>query len=118
MDEDVLSVQVPGEDGSFGILPRHASMTALTDSGLLKVITANNEVVELIIHDGFAQIKGNVVTVLTRSAENPQDIDLNRAREAAKRAQKRLGGDRKEYDSLRAQASLRRALMREKLSRS
>ena len=118
LEAEVASVQFPGGDGSFGILPRHAAMTSLTESGLLTGKVADGSKIERIIHDGFAQIKDNVVTVLTRSAETPAEVNLERARESAKRAQDRLQNPRPEYDLVRVQASLRRALMREKLSRS
>jgi F-type H+-transporting ATPase subunit epsilon len=73
---------------------------------------------EFLIHDGFAQVRKNVVTVLTRSAEKPQDIDLDRARQAADRAKERLQARVAELDLFRAQAALRRALMREMHARS
>ena len=68
LETEAVSVQFPGEDGSFGILPRHAAMTSLTESGLLRARTAQGEQIEYVIHDGFAQVRNNVVTVLTRSA--------------------------------------------------
>jgi len=111
-------VQFPGGDGSFGILPRHAAMTSLTESGLLTCKVADGSKIERIIHDGFAQIKDNVVTILTRSAEIPAEVDLERAKEAAQRAEERLQNPKPEYDLFRVQASLRRALMRQKLSPS
>ena len=93
-------------------------MTSLTESGLLTGKVADGSKIERIIHDGFAQIKDNVVTILTRSAEIPAEVDLERAKEAAQRAEERLQDPKPEYDLVRVQASLRRALMRQKLSPS
>ena len=117
LETEAVSVQFPGEDGSFGILPRHAAMTSLTESGLLRARTAQGEQIEYVINDGFAQVRNNVVTVLTRSAEKPDEIDLERARAAVERARGRMLETQAEIDLVRAQMALRRALMRERLAR-
>jgi len=117
LDMEASSVQFPGEDGLFGILPRHAAMTSLTESGMLSAKSATGETMEMIVHDGFAQVANNVVTVLTRSAEQPAEIDLDRAKKAAERARQRLLVGKNEVDFVRAQMALQRALIRERLAR-
>ncbi|MDA1259756.1 MAG: ATP synthase F1 subunit epsilon [Planctomycetota bacterium] len=117
VETEAVSVRVPGEGGSFGVLPRHASMVSLTDSGLLSARTPDGRTLEFLIHDGFAEVRDDVVTVLTRSAEDPAAIDLERAAEAAKRARDHLRAEAADMDSARAVAALRRALMREKVAR-
>lgn len=118
LEAEVVAVRFPGADGSFGILPRHAAMVSLTESGLLRARGADGAVVELLIHDGFAEMRGKVLTVLTRSAEAPAQVDLERARQAAQRARERLRNDRSKVDLIRAEAALRRAIAREKYGRS
>jgi len=117
LDEQVSMVQIPGEDGQFGVLPRHAAMVALTDSGPLHAKTASGESLDLIIHDGFAEIRDDVVTVLSRSAEKMAEIDLERAQKAAERARERMRLQSDDIDRARAVAALRRAMMRERLAR-
>lgn len=117
VDTEVRSVVFPGEDGEFGILPRHAAMVSLTESGILHAELPDGSRMEYVVHDGFAEVRDNVVTVLSRSAEKPEAIDLERARRAAERAMERLRADRTEIDLARAQIALRRALMREKAAR-
>jgi F-type H+-transporting ATPase subunit epsilon len=111
------SVRVPGEDGSFGVLPRHATMVALTDTGTLHVRDESNQEQLFLIHDGFAEVRDNVVTILSRSAELPDQIDLERAQRAAERAREHMRGQVADVDMVRATAALRRALLREKLAR-
>jgi len=111
------SVRVPGEDGSFGVLPRHATMVALTDSGPLYVTDPSGQEQVYLVHDGFAEVRNNVVTILSRSAELPEQIDLARAERAAKRARERIHDRVDDVDMVRASAALRRALLREKLAR-
>ena len=59
----------------------------------------------------------DVLTVLTRSAEDPAKIDLERAAKAAARARERMRLQASDVDQARAVAALRRALMREKVAR-
>ena len=116
-DTEVRSVVFPGEDGQFGILPRHAPMVSLTTSGLLRAVDSDGKEFEYVIHDGFAEVRDNIVSVLSRSAEKPEEIDIDRAEAAAKRAMDRLRAEKSEIDMARAQIALRRALMREKAAR-
>lgn len=117
IESQAVSVRVPGEGGSFGVLPRHAPLVATTDSGLLTARTPDGRTLEFLIHDGFAEVRDDVVTVLTRSAEDPAAIDLERAAAAAERARNHLRAEAADLDYARAVAALRRALMREKIAR-
>lgn len=117
VETQAVSVRVPGEGGSFGVLPRHAPLVALTDSGLLTARTPDGRTLEFLIHDGFAEVRDDVVTILTRSAEDPAAIDLERAADAAARARDNLRAEASDVDHARAVAALRRALMREKVAR-
>ncbi|MHC4824557.1 MAG: ATP synthase F1 subunit epsilon [Planctomycetota bacterium] len=117
LDAQVQSVQIPGDDGQFGVLPRHASMVALTESGSLHAKDSAGEPLDFIIHDGFAEVRDNVVTVLSRSAEKMAEIDLERAQKAAERARERMRLHDDDIDRARAVAALRRAMMRERLAR-
>ncbi len=117
LEAEVSSVRFPGEDGSFGVLPRHAAMVSLTESGPLHAVTASGEQLEFLIHDGFAEVRDNVLTVLTRSAEKPGEVDLDRAKRAAERARDRIRNDRTKVDYVRAVSALRRAIAREKYGR-
>jgi F-type H+-transporting ATPase subunit epsilon len=117
IETEVVSVRIPGESGSFGVLARHAPLVALTGSGLLTAVRADGSNVEFLIHEGFAEVRDDVVTVLTRSAEDPAKIDLERAAQASVRARERLQKADPELDEERAHAALRRAIMREKVAR-
>jgi F-type H+-transporting ATPase subunit epsilon len=70
------------------------------------------------VSGGFAEALPDRVTILAESAERRRDIDLERARAALERAQKRLSEQRskEEFDFVRAQAALQRALMRLKVA--
>ncbi|MDP6964040.1 MAG: F0F1 ATP synthase subunit epsilon [Planctomycetota bacterium] len=117
LEAEVSNVQIPGADGMFGVLPRHAQLVSLTASGLLTAAAENGEQIEMLIHDGFAEVSADAVVVLSRSAEKVSEIDVDRARRAAKRAQERLRSKDSAIDVARASAALRRALLRERLAK-
>ena len=54
--------------------------------------------------------------MLTRSAERPEEIDVERARRAKERAAQRLEQKSSDMDAARAQAALQRALARLKVA--
>lgn len=115
LDQQVSSVTVPGVDGQIGILPRHAPMIAVLDTGVLSY-TVDGKKSALFVSGGFAEMRGETVRVVTEAGERPEEIDEARAKEAEKRARERLSGGKaitgEPIDLLRAEAALRRALMR------
>jgi len=70
------------------------------------------------VSGGFAEALPQKVTILAESAERRRDIDLERARAALERAQKRLAEQRskEDHDFVRAQAALQRALIRMRIA--
>ena len=112
LDEQTDAVRLPGVDGSIGILPRHAHMVAALDAGELTYRTASGDK-SLFVAGGFAEVRDGTVRVVSQAGELPEAIDEERARASEKRARERLTVRGKtDIDILRANASLRRALMR------
>jgi len=116
LDRSVASVRLPALDGSIGVLPRHAPMIAALDTGLLRFRAQTGAAEEcLFVSGGFAEVRGETLRVVSEAGEKPEEIDEARAREAEKRARERLVVKRMEgepIDLLRAEAALRRSLMR------
>jgi F-type H+-transporting ATPase subunit epsilon len=118
VDTQVESVRLPLLDGSAGVLPRHAPMIAALDIGLLFFRTPGGPEQQMFVSGGFAEVRGDVVRVVTQAGERPEEIDEERALEAEKRARERL--DRRmsgrspgeAIDALRAETALKRALFR------
>lgn len=116
VDTTADQVQFPAVDGSMGVLPRHAAMVAALDSGHL-CWTQGGASEHMFVAGGFAEVRDNTVRVVTEASEPASAIDIERAGQAAERARARLRERRveegtAEFDVLRAEASLRRALMR------
>jgi len=119
LDEVVDSVVVPATDGLTGILPRHARMVAALAAGDMKYLQGGREQ-HLFVSGGFAEVHDDTVRVITEASERPTEIDVDRAHRAAERARERLRGRElgpgEGYDHLRAEAALRRALVRQRLA--
>lgn len=111
LKEDVEFVVLPGVDGELGILPEHAALIAALDSGVIRY-TANGTTKKLATSGGFVEVADNKATVLADTAEFGELIDLERARAAQERAEKRLAHKTQDIDTRRAELALRRATAR------
>ena len=121
VDTPASSVRVPATDGSMGIFPRHAAMVAALDAGEL-IFKQDGEETRLFVAGGFADVRDNTLRILTPAGEKPEEIDVERAQEAERRARERLKplrtdltAESAEIDVMRATAALRRAIMRLKV---
>jgi F-type H+-transporting ATPase subunit epsilon len=105
-------VVVPGVEGSFGVLPGHAPLLSLVGIGEVMHRTGREEH-HLAVSGGFAEVGPDHVTILTETAERPEEIDLDRARAAHGRAEQRLRSTAvEETDVDRALSALARARAR------
>ncbi len=119
LDAEVRSVQFTGVDGSYGILPGHAPLMTATEPGPVTIQYGDGREQQLAMTDGFAEMRDNVLTLVCEAGEKAEAIDLERARAAETRARERLSlrGSMSSEELLRAELALRRAVMREKVSR-
>jgi F-type H+-transporting ATPase subunit epsilon len=109
--EQVDEVQVPGAEGSFGVLPGHTPMLAMLQVGEMWY-RRGSEKSYLSIAFGFAEVLPDRVTVLAQVAERADEIDLARAEDARRRAQERLAQTSQEIDFERARIALMKSLIR------
>ena len=110
--EEVRFVIAPGQEGVFEILPNHAQYVFALKPGPLRIRTPDGKDEYVTVGTGFLVVQKERTTVLTRSAERPEDIDVERARRAKERAEQRLQQKAPDIDLTRAQAALQRALAR------
>jgi F-type H+-transporting ATPase subunit epsilon len=90
--EDVEMVTLPGVEGEMGIFPMHVPLMTQIVPGEIAV-RKNNQDFFLAVGEGFVEITGNSVSILTDMAIKAQDIDEAKAEEARKRAEERLRGN-------------------------
>jgi F-type H+-transporting ATPase subunit epsilon len=107
---DVDSVLLPGAEGDMGILPHHEMLVTELSAGELQIVQKGKTQV-LAIGEGFAEITGESVAVITDGAVNEQEIDEKIAEAAVKRAEELLKSNTLEGEELEAtQAALARSL--------
>ena len=87
--EEVESVEAPGEAGYLGILPGHAAFVGLMGTGVLDY-AAGGRSRHLAVSGGFIEVLQGHVRVLADVAERAEDINVERAKAALKRAQDEL----------------------------
>lgn len=114
-DADVDEIYSKGTQGEFGILPGHIPFMSALDVGVTKVIVDGKPQLFTTM-GGVFQIQGNEALILTQTAEKAEEIDIERAKEAKKRAEERLGGNFEDVETQRAEVSLARAMARLKAS--
>ena len=106
---EATEVVAPGSEGQLGILPLHAPLMTSLAPGELIVRNENQETV-MAVSGGFIEVRPDRVIILADQAERAEEIDIERAQAARKRAEERVG--KEEFDAARTEASLRRALIR------
>ncbi len=87
--EAVDMVTLPGSEGETGIYPNHVPLMTKVQAGELIAKKAGSEEI-LAVSEGFAEITGDHVSILTDNAANSADIDETTAEEARAKAEKRL----------------------------
>ncbi|MGA2158836.1 MAG: F0F1 ATP synthase subunit epsilon [Dehalococcoidia bacterium] len=109
--EDVTTIIAEGIDGQMTILPKHAPLITMLAPGEL-VIRKDGEEMYMSITGGFLEVRPEKVIVLADACERSDEIDIERAMEAKKRAEERLKNLTTEIDQSRAEAALRRSMAR------
>ena len=92
--EDVEMVTLPGSEGEAGIYPNHVPLMTQVQAGEIVVSREGNEEI-VAIGEGFAEVTGEHVAILTDNAANSGDIDEAAAEQVKAKAEQRLqeGGD-------------------------
>lgn len=114
-DGEVRAVQFMGIDGSYGILANHAPLMTATMPGALHFEHKDGKREAMVVTDGFAEMRDNVLSIVCEAGERAKDIDIARARAAEKRARDLLANRAAlaAEDVLKAEDALRRALTRQ-----
>lgn len=112
-DDMVSYVELPFSGGSVGVLKDHAPMLGAIEDGVVTARKENGATEFIAVNLGVANVVHNEVTLLVRTAERAENIDLPRAEAAEKRARDRLAEHSANLDVKRAQIALHRSLTRQ-----
>jgi F-type H+-transporting ATPase subunit epsilon len=114
--DDVDMVTLTGIDGEMGILPQHMPLMTQLVAGEIHA-KKGGENIFLAVGDGFIQVTGEKISILTDMAILAENIDEAKAEEARKRAEARLAEKLTDEDSAMVSASLAHALAQLKVKR-
>ena len=107
--EDVDMVTLPGVEGEMGIYPMHVPLMTQIKAGEISVRKGGQDHL-LAVGEGFVEITGDRVAILTDMAMKADDIDEAKAEEARKRAEARLAEKLTDEETASVQAALAHSL--------
>lgn len=114
--EDVEMVTLTGSEGEMGILPQHMPLMTQLVAGEI-VAKKDGKNIFLAVGDGFVQVTGDRVAILTDMAIRAENIDEAKAEEARQRAEARLAEKISEEDAALVNATLVHSLAQLKVKR-
>ena len=114
--EDVEMVTLPGVEGDMGVLPSHVPLLTQLVAGEVSVRKDGREIF-LAVGDGFVEIAGDHVAIMTDMAIQAENIDEAKAEEARQRATARLAEHLDDEEAALVNASLARSLAQLKVKR-
>jgi F-type H+-transporting ATPase subunit epsilon len=110
--DSVDAVVLPGSEGELGVLPHHAPLVSMLGVGELRIRKSGVEE-SFAIAGGFLQVRPDKVVVMAETADLASEIDLEKAQEARREAEKALeGAPTDAVDLAAARAQLQGALLR------
>jgi F-type H+-transporting ATPase subunit epsilon len=104
---EVDQVDVPGTEGDFGVLPRHAPVMAMIRPGALRIVN-DGAVRRVFVNGGFADVNPEGLTVLAEDAVDLADVDAATLDQELKDAKEDLTVARDEH----ARASVEKRIAR------
>jgi F-type H+-transporting ATPase subunit epsilon len=113
--DDVDMVIAPGQNGSLGVLPRHAPLMTIIVPGVLVVKKAGEEDRVFAVGGGFMEVRPDKVTLLARSGEAAEEIDTARRRAEDFLAQNLSSPEMRNQLAQDRMASMEQALTRSKV---
>ncbi len=115
-EEGVDEVVAPGAEGEFAVLPQHAAFITTLGSGEVRIMKGDKES-QMAITGGFFEVRDDRIVVLADAAERVEEIDMERAEEARRKAEEAIHEKTDVADLIVAEAALRRANTRLKVAR-
>jgi F-type H+-transporting ATPase subunit epsilon len=114
---DVWEIIAPGSEGQLGILPKHAPLMTILTPGEVIVKREGQDDLYFAVSGGWMEVRPDKVTILARTAERSEEIDVNRAEAARARAEQLLAEGAPREELPRIEMALKRSQIRLKVGR-
>ncbi len=108
---EAQQVNARSVEGEFGLLTDHMPIVAMLAISKLEIITAS-ERKRYAVAGGMLYFQNNELRILTDSIESEDEIDLERAKKAKERAERRLAMQESNINMVRAEVALQKAINR------
>lgn len=109
LEKEITYANFPGHAGEVGVLPNHSPLLAHIDCGNIE-IREDDTASYVFVKSGVAHVRPDSILILAPEIETKEDIDLERAKQAKKRAEDRLASSNKQDVNIeRARRALHRA---------
>ncbi len=115
-EDEVNMAIVRTTEGDVGILRDHVPTVSPLSIGVIK-IKKDNKILTATCAGGFVSIDEDKAIIITDAAEWPEEIDIQRAEAAMKRAEERINEKSSDSDVFRAQMALNKAINRLRVSK-
>ncbi|MFD3158247.1 F0F1 ATP synthase subunit epsilon [Haloimpatiens sp. FM7330] len=113
---EIVELNTECVEGHIGILPNHVPMITVLKPTITVIKDKNGKKLRAFTSNGMMEVDSdNNVKIACDACEWPDEIDVNRAQEAKKRAEERLNKKDKDLDVKRAKMALLRAMRRLKI---
>ncbi len=112
LDEQVVYASIPAQDGLIGVAPQRAPLLVALGGGSLRLDDRDGNSRWFFVGGGFAQMKGNRLTLLTDEAVVAGDLDRQQVEEAFQSARSRGGVGEDEVDRRDRELGRARAMNR------
>ncbi len=87
LKETITQVTVPTRAGEITVLPKHIPLVSILKPGVIEVKKEDDTLEVMSVSGGFIEVLRDKVVVLADTAERAEEIDVDRAEEARKRAE-------------------------------
>lgn len=105
-------LMIPTEMGVINVLKGHTHLITELDTGMLTAKLENGQARHFSIAGGLCKVLGNTVTILAKTSEAPETIDLQRAQAALHKAESRLKDGLVSVEQIKFQRKVERAKAR------
>jgi F-type H+-transporting ATPase subunit epsilon len=109
--EAATEAQIPAKNGYIGVLPGHAPLLSELGTGYASY-TVEGHKYFFAVHGGFVEVLPEKVRVLADTVEKAEEIDVQRAEAALRKAQEQLSDPHVEVDPALALSAMFRAQAR------
>ncbi len=92
-DDEVKQVTLPGSEGEFGVLPEHAALVSLLDTGVIVIETKDSKEISVAVNGGYVKVEENKTLCVVDGAValNAEDSNLSSAIAEAKELLEKAG---------------------------